>query len=55
MAATEKKEYNIEIKKKNSSYWKFRKKCSDVMKNFHISKSTLLNIKNMKLTLIKQT
>ena len=39
------------IKKK---LFKIQKKCSDVMKNFNIRKSTICNIKNMKFTLISK-
>ena len=52
MASTPKEKNNIFNISKNSSYWKFRKKCSDFIKNFRTSKSIFYNIKNTKFTLI---
>ena len=51
MASTQKKNNTLKLISKYQLF-KFRKKCSDVMKNFNISKSTLHNIKNLKFTLI---
>ena len=51
MASTQKKNNTLKLISKYQLF-KFRKKCSDVMKNFNISKSTLCNIKNMKFILI---